>query len=393
VALAATQWNGKPMRAVDVAIAIVTYRSADFTIDCLSSIEAELATPDIHIRAIIVDNASGDANLIAKAIDSHGWWSWVTLVTAPRNGGFAYGNNLALQYAISDRPPQYVHLLNPDTVVRKGAIGELVRFLEANPDVGIAGSGLENLDGSEWPIAFRFPSLLSEFESGLQFGWATSMLRRWVVPKLMTPVPQPIDWIPGASMMIRWNVFDRIGGFDETYFLYFEETDFCFRAKMAGISTWYVPASRIMHIAGQSTNVTNPKQVPERLPAYVFESRRRYFVANHGATYAIITDIVALLASGLGSLKRFLQGRRHRSVPYFFADLLQHSVLWPTNRLAASRPRATRLRHHRPEGFVWTCNGGLSSLRHQGAIVGEPSGSTHPDTDEFSKHDLKIGSR
>jgi GT2 family glycosyltransferase len=371
------------MRVVDVAIAIVTYRSADLTIDCLSSIEAERATPGIHIRAIVVDNASGDAELIAKAADKHGWWPWVTLVTAPKNGGFAYGNNLALQYAMSEGPPPYVHLLNPDTVVRKGAIGELVRFLEVHPDVGIVGSGLENPDGSPWPIAFRFPSLLSELESGLQFGVATYILQRWVVPQTMRQVTQPIDWIPGASMMVRWSVFDRIGGFDETYFLYFEETDFCLRAKRAGFSTWYVPMSQVMHICGQSTNVSNPKQVPERLPAYVFESRRRYFVANHGATYAMVVDVVALLAHGLGSLKRMALGRRY--APYFLTDLLQHSVLWPGNRRAASGARATRLGFQRPEGFVWACNSDMSSLPRPAGIADPNQAAVSPYSDETTK--------
>jgi N-acetylglucosaminyl-diphospho-decaprenol L-rhamnosyltransferase len=250
-----------------------------------------------------------------------------------------------------------------------------VRFLEAHPDVGIAGSSFENPDGSAWPFAFRFPSLVSEFEWGLQFGLATRILQRWVVPQSMTPIIQPIDWIPGASMMIRWSVFDRIGGFDETYFLYFEETDFCLRAKRADISTWYVPASRVMHILGQSTNVSNPKSVAVRLPAYVFESRRRYFVANHGAAYAMIADVVALLAHGLGSLKRMAQGRSHRSAPYFLADLLRHSVLWPRNRLAASSMRATQLGNQRPEGFVWG-NSDTSSPRHPAAIADQLGGST-----------------
>jgi N-acetylglucosaminyl-diphospho-decaprenol L-rhamnosyltransferase len=379
------------MRVIDVAIAIVTYRSAALTIDCLSSVEAERASPGIRIRAIVVDNASGDAELIAKAIDKYGWWSWVTLVTAPKNGGFAYGNNLALKYAMLDEPPQYVHLLNPDTVVRKEAIGELVRFLEAHPDVGIVGSSFENPDGSPWPIAFRFPSLLSEFEWGLQFGLATYILRRWVVPQTMTPVTQPIDWIPGASMMIRWSVFDRIGGFDETYFLYFEETDFCFRARRAGISTWYVPASRVMHISGQSTNVSNPKRRPERLPAYVFESRRRYFVVNHGATYAMIADVVALLAHGLGSLKRMARGGRH--FPYFLPDLLRHSALWPRNRRAASAMRATRLAHQRPEGFVWAGNSDISSPRHPAAIAHPNQARVPPHSDDSFKRNSKISSR
>jgi GT2 family glycosyltransferase len=355
------------MMGVDVAVAIVTYRSASLTIECLSSIEAERATSDINIRAIVVDNASGDAKLIAEAIDKHGWWSWVTLITAPKNGGFAYGNNLALQHANADGPPKYFHMLNPDTVVRKGAIGELVRFLEARPDIGIAGGSFENLDGSEWPKAFRFPSLLSEFEEGLQFGLASRVLRRWVVLQLMTPVAQPIDWIVGASMMIRWSVFHRIGGFDDNYFLYFEETDFCFRARKAGLSTWYVPTSRVMHIGGQTTNVSNRKAVPNRLPAYWFESRRRYFAVNHGIAYAMIADVVALLAHGLGSLKRLAQGRSHEGVPHFLADLLLHSVLWPKNRLAVSSIRTTR--PEVPEGLVWPCNDKMYSSRYSTANV------------------------
>jgi N-acetylglucosaminyl-diphospho-decaprenol L-rhamnosyltransferase len=356
------------MRGVDVAIAIVTYRSADLTIDCLASIEAERSTPGVDIRVIVVDNASGDARLIAEAIEKHGWWSWVTLITAPKNGGFAYGNNLALQHAKAGGAPRYLHLLNPDTVVRTGAVGALVRFLEAHPDVGIVGSSFEHLDGSDWPIAFRFPSLLSEFEVWLQFGLATRILRRWVVSRTMAPVAQPIDWLPGASMMIRWSVFDRIGGFDETYFLYFEETDFCLRAKRAGIPTWYVPDSRVMHIGGKITNVSNPKPVAERLPAYWFESRRRYFAANHGVGYAMVADMVALLAHAVGSLKRMVQRRRNRGVPHFLSDLLRHSALWPRNRPAASSVRATRL-EHQPEGLVWPCMSNTCSSGHSTAIA------------------------
>jgi GT2 family glycosyltransferase len=355
--------------SVDVAIAIVTYRSADLTIDCLSSIEAERRTPGVNICAIVVDNASGDAKLLAEAIDKHGWWSWVTLITAPKNGGFAYGNNLALQRAHAAGPPKYLHMLNPDTIVRKEAIHELVRFLEAHPDIGIVSSSFETQDGSEWPFAFRFPSLLSELEEGLQLGLATRVLRRWVVPKSMTQVAQPIDWVSGASMMIRWSVFDRIGRFDDNYFLYFEETDFCFRAKRAGISTWYVPDSRVMHIIGGITNVSNRKAAPNRLPAYWFESRRRYFAVNHSVAYAMIADVVALLAHGLGSLKRLVQGRRHQGVPHFLADLLQHSILWPRNRLAASRIPATQLEHQIPEGLVWPCNSDTYSPQRSTAVT------------------------
>lgn len=322
------------MKEIDVAIAIVSYRSAALTIDCLRSIDAERSTPGICIRTIIVDNASGDAGAIAQAIEENAWSPWATVVRAPRNGGFAYGNNLALRHADAARRPDYVYLLNPDTLVRTGAIGILVRFLEAHPAVGITGSSFENLDGSDWPIAFRFPSILSEIEYGVQFWLVTRLLQPWVVAIGMSSVAQPVDWVAGASMMVRRAVFDVIGSFDESYFLYFEETDFCFRAKKAGISTWYVPESRVMHIAGQSTKVAERNVAPTRLPSYWFESRRRFFVASYGPLYAAAVDIVALCATAMGSLKRIAQRRADRGVPYYLVDLAHHSILWARNRKA-----------------------------------------------------------
>ncbi len=330
------------MKEINVTIAIVTYRSADLTIGCLRSIEAERSMPGLRIRVVVVDNDSGDAPAIAKAIEANSW-SWVTLVRAPKNGGFAYGNNLAFRFARNDGPLDYLHLLNPDTLVRKGAIGALVRFLEACPDVGIVGSSFENLDGSDWPIAFRFPSVMSEIEGGLQLGLASRVLQRWVVALEMTGVAQRVDWLPGASMMIRPAVFDAICGFDETYFLYFEETDFCLRAKNAGFSTWYVPESRVMHIQGQSTKVTERNVALKRLPSYWFESRRRYFIASHGTIGAIAIDVVAVLAHSVGRLKRIAQRRTDRGVPHFLRDLVYHSALWSRNRKFATAKPKTRI--------------------------------------------------
>lgn len=320
------------MSSITVTIIIVSYRSAELAVDCLRSIDAERSITNVCIRAIVVDNASGDGPAIGEAIETHSWSSWVTLLIAPKNGGFAYGNNLALHHAYNMWLTDYFYLLNPDTVLRGGAIDLLVDFLQRHKDVGIAGSSFENLDGSDWPTAFRFPSILSEIEGGLQLGLATRLLHRWTVPVHMTPIEQPIDWIPGASMMIRRAVVEAIGGFDENYFLYFEETDYCLRAKRAGFPTWYVPQSRVMHIAGQSTKVTERGALPRRLPAYWFESRRRYFVVAYGVTLAKFIDLAATVSYFLGSLKRFLLGRRRDGIPHFLEDLMRHSVLWRSNR-------------------------------------------------------------
>jgi GT2 family glycosyltransferase len=119
---------------------------------------------------------------------------------------------------------------------------------------------------------------------------------------------------------------------DERYFLYFEETDFCFRAKKAGFATWYVPESRVMHISGQSTKVDERKALPKRLPEYWFESRRRFFVVSYGIRQAILIDCVAIIAHALGLVKRSLQMRLDGAIPHFLADLVRHSVLRSHNR-------------------------------------------------------------
>jgi GT2 family glycosyltransferase len=314
---------------IDVVVAIVSYKSAGLTVDCLRSVEAERASPGLRVRAVVVDNASGDGPAIAEAIAANGWSPWATLVVSERNGGFAYGNNVALQRAFAEGMPDYVHLVNPDTLLRKGAIEALVRFLESHPEAGIAGSSFENADGSVWPIAFRFPSMATEFASGLQWG---PFSRNRIVAKQMTPVQQPIDWVAGASMMLRRKLLETIGGLDENYFLYYEETDLCFRAKAAGFTTWYVPESRVMHIGGQSTQVTVRNQEAKRLPAYWFESRRRFFTSSYGLSYALLTDVVAVVGNLLGIVKRTALMRGERGVPYYIRDLSRHSVFRAKNR-------------------------------------------------------------
>lgn len=318
-----------------VAVVIVSYRSAALTIDCLRSLQAERAQTDFGLRAVVVDNASGDAVEIEAALQREGWSDWVDLLVAPRNGGFAYGNNLGLAHALRQYQPDYLHLLNPDTRVRPGAVRALVEFLQHNPTVGIAGSSFENGDGSDWPIAFRFGSALSELEAAVSWAPLSRLLQRWRVARVMAPVPQAVDWCAGASMMLRRAVLAQTAGLDESFFLYFEEAEFCWRARRAGFETWYVPASRVVHIAGQSTKLTERDAAPKRLPAYWFESRRRYFQLTLGLPQAILTDLLALSGGVLGRLKLILQGRRQQIVPHYLSDLWRHSLLRPANcRLA-----------------------------------------------------------
>ncbi|MEO0948540.1 MAG: glycosyltransferase family 2 protein [Cyanobacteria bacterium J06641_5] len=317
------------MRPLRILVVIVNYRSATLSIESLRSLAAEVeGLPGL--RAVVVENDSGDDSLevLQQAVQSEGWGSWAEILPSDRNGGYAYGNNFAIRPALaSTEPPDYVHLLNPDTLVRPGAVQALVKFLEERPDVGIAGSSFENADGSLWPIAFRFPSLLSELDRGLQLGVVTKLLQNWVVPRTMEQKEAQVDWMPGASMMIRRAVFEKIGLMDDDYFLYFEETDFFLQARRAGWTAWYVPKSRVMHIRGQSTGVTQLSEQPKRLPDYWFESRQRYFVKNYGLFYTGLTDIVWMVAYALWRVRRVIQRKPDKDPPFMLADFFRNSVL------------------------------------------------------------------
>jgi N-acetylglucosaminyl-diphospho-decaprenol L-rhamnosyltransferase len=308
-------------------IVIVNYRSARLTTRCLASLEPELARLP-GARVAVVDNASGDAAALAGAIRQRGWGAWARLVVAERNGGFAYGNNRAIRPALAGgAPPRYVVLLNPDTAVFPGALRALLDFMDGRPDVGIAGSGLVNEDGTDWPIAFRFPTLWSELEQGLRFGPVSRLLSRYRVAREMPQDrPAAVDWVAGASMIVRREVWRDAGLMDEGYFLYFEETDFCLQARRAGWPCWYVPASRVMHESGQCTGVSARRQRPGRRPAYWFASRRRYFVKNHGPLYARLADLAFGLGYALWRLRRVLQRKPDTDPPHLLRDFVKYNL-------------------------------------------------------------------
>lgn len=325
-------------------IVIVNYRTPALVVECLRSLEAEVHHCDAT-SVFVVDNDSRDGSLahITAAVNEHGWSHWVQVVASPVNGGFAYGNNIAIRAALSaGEPPTYIWLLNPDTTVRKGALGTLLDFMESRPDVGIVGSAIEEDDEPPWPYAFRFPSLLSELERGLNFGIATRLLRSWAILQRVTDGPARVGWVSGASMMVRSQLFEDVGLLDEHYFLYFEETDYCLQAQRAGWPTWYVPASRVVHIAGQSTGVTGRQDEPRRLPAYWYESRRRYFVKNHGRLYASATDAVWIVAYLVWRIRRGLQLKIDSVPPHQLSDFVAHSALFkagkPESSAAQRRP-------------------------------------------------------
>jgi N-acetylglucosaminyl-diphospho-decaprenol L-rhamnosyltransferase len=314
---------------VKIVVSIVTWRAPALTIDCLASLEDQV-TKAADIRIVVVDNASGDgtAEAIESAIRNRGWSGWAELIRSPVNGGFAAGNNVVCREALRRYAAfEFLLLLNPDTAVRRGAIGLLRDFMVSRPDVGIAGGRCENTDATPQECCFRFPGIISEFSSELRLGLFDRLLSRYLVRMGSFSGPVKVGWVAGALMMVRRKVIEAIGMMDEGYFLYFEETDFSLRAIRAGWSTWHVPSSRAIHYVGQLTGVQADDPRPRRMPAYWFESRRRYFVLNHGFLYAVMLDIGVLLGHLLWRLRRLLERKPDTSPPFWMGDLIRLGVL------------------------------------------------------------------
>jgi hypothetical protein len=281
------------------------------------------------IRVIVADNASGGDSVekIGTAIETEGWGDWASLLPLERNGGFAFGNNAVIRPILqSTNPPPYFLLLNPDTEVRPGALKALVDFMDDHPDVGIAGSRLEDPDGTPQHSAFRFHTVLSELDYGLRVGAVSKLLARWDVAPPVSDETCQTDWVAGASMIVRREVFETAGLMDEAYFMYYEEMDFCLQAKKAGWSCWYVPASRVVHLVGQSSGVTDTKRPAKRLPQYWFDSRRRYFLKNHGWLYAALADTSWASGFAFWRFRRMVQGKPDYDPPNVLSDFLRNSV-------------------------------------------------------------------
>jgi len=323
----------KGRNAAGVLVVIVNYKTPALTVNCLRSLQYEQqALPGA--RVTVVDNASGDGSpeTIEAAIRENEW-QWASVLPLEENLGFAGGNNAAIRPALQkDDPPELFWLLNPDTIVHPGALKELVSFLDHNRRAGIAGSLLQDAHGRPQSSARRFPGVLSEFESSIRFGPVSRALRKYIVA--IPPGNQPVraDWAPGASMMVRKEVFEGVGLFDEGYFLYYEEVDFCLRAASAGWECWCVPESRVMHLEGQATGIGSSKEWPKRRPRYWFEARRRYFRKNLGALRAFLADIAWLAGHAAYKVKRRIKGEQGSEPPHIVRDFLQC-------RLSESRER------------------------------------------------------
>lgn len=302
-----------------VMVIVLNYRTPRLS---LRAVRAALEDLPPGGEVVLIDNASEDGSgaLLEAEIERRGWQGAVRFVQSPRNGGFGAGNNIGLSMRLSDGArPDYFYLLNSDAFPDPGCIAGLVAHLEAHPEAGIVGSHLRGEGGEPHTTAFRFPSAAGELEGGARIGPISRLFdSARVAPELPLRATR-VDWVAGASVLMRARMLEEIGLFDEGFFLYFEETDLCRRAARAGWHCWYQPHARAVHLGSVSTGMRHW----QRVPAYWFASRARYFRKTHGRPYAALALLARLAGGGLHHLRCALTGRTPEDPPHFLRDLLR----------------------------------------------------------------------
>jgi N-acetylglucosaminyl-diphospho-decaprenol L-rhamnosyltransferase len=287
-----------------ISIIILNWNTRDLLAQCLDSIEQHKDT--LQLEIIVVDNASTDGSQAMLKEN----YPQIRLITNNQNVGFAKGNNQAMQLAQGD----YFLLWNSDTFATPGAIQSLLALAEKEPRAAIVGAQLWNADKSFQASYSPFPNQWREFLI------LTGMGRRLLghaYPSLGPDEekgPQIVDYVEGACLLVRRQAFQDVGGFDEGYFMYAEEVDWCYTMAKHGWQVWYQPEARVIHLGGASSADRRTHR-----EADLYRSRIRFFRKHYGSRSAQLLKIQIYISAALknvihGMLRRLTGGRYGRPV-------------------------------------------------------------------------------
>lgn len=272
---------------LSLATVVLNFRTPQMTIECLETIVGEHRAIG-NARIIVVDNGSGDDSprVIAETIANRSWADLVEIIESPENLGFAGGNNLALESVYADN---YL-LLNSDTLVQEGSILRLLHALDRHPHVGLVGPQLEGPDGRIQQSCFRFRTPITEFLAAARTGPLSKLFASHIGTIPYREGPSEPEWTCFACCLIRGKVFEQIGYLDAGYFMYFDDIDYCRRARKAGWRVLYWPQARVVHLIGQSGPTMQLGELGKRRPRFYYAARNRYFAKSYGRVGLWVTN-------------------------------------------------------------------------------------------------------
>lgn len=274
-----------------VSVIIVSFNTRDILKNCLDALFS--SGDGSQTEVFVVDNASGDgsADMVRSTFPD------VHLIANQQNLGFAAANNQAFRLASGN----YFLILNPDAYIRKGALDRAVAFMEKTPDCGLCGGKIISPEGNLEPSARRFPSPLSKLLtlSGLSGKFSGSpILNRHEFGGFLHDKPREVDWVPGTFTIIRKEMLDKIGLFDERFFIYYEETDLCLRARKAGWKVYFIPDAEVMHIGGACSKTRKDKTFDDaasQVLSFRMRSEWLYYRKNSGFFSVLASSGVEML--------------------------------------------------------------------------------------------------
>ena len=226
-----------------IAICIINYNTSDLLRECLHSVLVQ--DPD---EIVLVDNASADCSVEMIKVE----FPAIPLIALQKNIGFGAACNRGIEACQSEQ----ILLLNADTRMKPGSLQALREYLEDHPQAAILGPRILNPDGTLQTSCFHFPTPLHIFlyVSGL-YEWIPRLpiLKQRTLQKITNESAQPVPWVLGAALAFRRETFEEVGGFDENFFMYFEEVDLCYRVFSQGRQIHFVPEAEVVHVGGGST--------------------------------------------------------------------------------------------------------------------------------------------
>jgi N-acetylglucosaminyl-diphospho-decaprenol L-rhamnosyltransferase len=298
---------------VALSLIVLSWNTRELTLECLDSIMKN--PPDVPWELIVIDNASSDGS--QEAIENRvGKIPHIRLIKNARNTGFTGGNNQGINIAQGD----VIGLLNSDTIVPAGALTALYRFHAEHKGAGVVGPWLTHDDGSPTTSFGYFPNAWSIFTTAFLPGWMWGNARRalGVVPDESIKSPLEVDYVSGAAFFIKREVIEKVDAFDaETFFAYFEETDWCLRIKKAGWKIYFLPTTKIIHLEGKSfEKMTQHRRIMQ------YESAKKFFRKHYSLPmlwwYQFCTVIGSLIKVAYFGLRMKLQPRSiDRLLPHY----------------------------------------------------------------------------
>lgn len=285
-----------------IAISIINYRTGDLTLACVRSVLAD--AKGIDARIVVVDNASGDgsADQIDRWIRAQSPPVPVDLVRSDKNSGFSGGHNQGIQACAAE----YYLILNSDAVLRPGFLAEILAQADQAPKAGFVAPQIETDDGQIQVSCFRFHSPRSELVRAACSAPVTRLFNRHVVA-LPPPVdPDQIEWASFACILLRQKMIADVGPMDEGYFLYFEDAEYCLRARRKGWRIARAPGAVAVHFRGGSGPVKSLEKARKRLPDYFYRSRTRFLYQAHGYSGLIGANLLWHLGRAIAQMRRLV---------------------------------------------------------------------------------------